>query len=485
MKNVVARARRAQARWGCRATRERLSVIRRARRLIADRVDDLVAAVDAGRQRGPGESIMAEALPLADACRFLERRAERILAPRRQRAGLPPLGLSGGTLEIRREPYGVVLVIGPSNYPLFLPGVQVLQALVAGNATIVKPGRQGSDAMRALQHILLASGLESDLLGVLDESTDSARSAIASGVDKVVLTGSAATGRAVLEELAPRLVPAAVELSGCDAVFVLESADLNMVARAVAFGLRLNAGATCIAPHRVFVPHGMVDDLEARLVAALRGASCTVDEHVARRALDLVSDALDQGARLLTGRIEPGSIFEPVVLADASPTMRLLQADVFAPVVSLVSVEDEQGALRASVQCPYALGASVFGDEAPARDLARAIRAGVVVINDIIAPTAHPAVPFGGRGESGYGTTRGAEGLIEMTRPKAIVTRRGRWRPHYSQASRADAALARHILRAVHGRGFRQRLEAIAAAVRTAVGRRTRTPGPDGGPDNA
>jgi acyl-CoA reductase-like NAD-dependent aldehyde dehydrogenase len=292
----------------------------------------------------------------------------------------------------------------------------------------------------------------------LGEGRDAVGAAVAAGIDKVVLTGSAATGRSVLAALADRLVPASVELSGCDAAFVGEDADLPLASRALAFGLRWNGGATCIAPRRAFVVSTRAVELE-RLVGAevrrLPHARCPAE--TARRAAELVQDALARGARLVAGRI-PGDEdgFAPCVLAEARPDMALLREELFAPVLALAPVPDDEAALRAAAACPYALGAVVFGGPRRAVEFAGRIRAGVVLVNDVIVPTADPRLPFGGRGASGFGTTRGAEGLLEMTLPKAVVVRRGGHR-HLDLPAAGDADLFQDYIKAAHGTGWRAR----------------------------
>ena len=241
------------------------------------------------------------------------------------------------------------------------------------------------------------------------------------------MTGSADAGRAVLEQLAPRLVPATMELSGCDACFVLEGADLGLAARALAFSLRFNGGATCITPHRVFVPRSLAPDLAHRLAEAVAaGPSRRLEPGEARRIGSLVRDALDRGADLIAGQDPPGGdLVGPIVLDRVDPGARLLREDSFGPVLALVRVADEDEALRLAADCPYALGASIFGDPRRARALADRVPAGVVQINDLIVPTADPRLPFGGRGASGFGRTRGSEGLLEMTATKVVIVRGG------------------------------------------------------------
>jgi acyl-CoA reductase-like NAD-dependent aldehyde dehydrogenase len=308
---------------------------------------------------------------------------------------------------------------------------------------------------------------------VLPESPEAARAAIAAGVDKVVLTGSARTGQAVLADLAPRLTPATMELSGCDAVFVRGDADVDLVVKALTFGLRFNGSATCIAPRRVFIHEALF---------------ATIEERLARRAVDippvplpdetldltrtLVRESLDRGARLIAGDLENREGLTPLVVADATPDMRLMSADVFAPILSLTRVAGDEEALAAAARCPYALGATVFGKRRGAEVLAGKVRAGCVVVNDMIVPTADPRLPFGGRGRSGFGVTRGVEGLLAMTSIKSIAVRRGRWLPHFEPAHPDDARLFAGYLRMAHGGSWRERIASAVDLIRTALNRR-------------
>lgn len=480
-------ARQAQPSWAALPLATRLRVLRGLRHRIAARAPELGAAAGAGHDRPWAEVLSAEVLPLADACRFLEREAPRLLAPRRLGRSGRPSWLGRVTSEVQREPLGLVLILAPSNYPLFLPGVQTLQALAAGNAVLWKPSPGGAPAARALAGLLTEAGLDERLVRVLPAGDDSGRAAIAAGPDRVLLTGSAATGRAVLRDLADRLIPATLELSGCDALFVLPGADLGRVAQAVRFGLALNGGATCIAPRRLFVPREMARNLEELLATALMDVPpVRIAEESAARIRSLVRSALACGARLLGGRTPPPSgesfgnpeAFRPLVVLDATPDLPLLREDLFAPVLTVVPVASAEEALDFAARCPYALGASVFGPEKAARVVAARIRAGVVTVNDLIVPTADPRLPFGGRGESGFGVTRGAEGLLELTTVKTVAVRRGRWLPHLETPAEGDGEILQGLLNLGHAARWRDRLAAAASLVRAA--RRVRsTPSAD------
>ncbi len=465
--SAAARARRAQQVWASWSIRSRLEVIRRFRHRLAERAEWVAAQVDHGQRASPFETVTAEVAPLLAACRFLEQRGRAVLRPRKIRRPGTPVWLWGTSVSVRREPHGVVLVIGPANYPLFLPGVQILQALTAGNAVLLKPGRDGGPAAATLRGMLAASGLPRGVLQVFDDTRSAGRAALEAGVDKVVLTGSASTGTAVLKALAPQHIPATLELGGCDAVFVRPEADVAQVAASLSFGLTLNAGATCIAPHRVFVHHALAGPLEAALAEALRDAPAVpLTPGVESRIIPMIDEATLRGARVVIGGRPEGGRMQPLVLADAEAGMALLRSDTFAPWLALVPVQDDDEALTQSARCPLALGAVVFGEPRSAHRMAAQIRAGVVVVNDLIVPTADPRVPFGGTGGSGFGTTRGSEGLLAMTRPKALVVRRGSLRPHLRPPPPSAVAHAAGFLQAAYGGGVGARVAGLVRMIR-------------------
>jgi acyl-CoA reductase-like NAD-dependent aldehyde dehydrogenase len=522
-RSAMSAARLAQARWAATPLRERLARVRELRRLIAEHALTLAEASASARQRPALESITAEVLPLAEACRFLEREAPSLLAPLRLGKRGLPLWLAGVRSEVHREPLGVVLVIGPGNYPLLLPGVQLVQALVAGNAVLLKPGVGGWSAARALIEIIHRAGFDSHLVALLPETTDAAIAAIAAGPDKVVFTGSAATGEKILAQLAPRLIPATMELSGCDAFIVRADADLDLVVKSLQFGLALNNGATCMAPKRVLVHRVVAAELEGRLARAfhrnlsfapgvspvsesgLRETVSTVSdcsEKAAEAAGDfasaryaglkpganetggsfhrLLSEAVSQGAHFVTGGVSSdGTVRFPVILAGVEPPARLLQEDVFAPVLSLVTVANDAEAVARANDCPYALGASVFSrDEAAARTVANALNAGVVTINDVIVPSADPRLPFGGRKRSGFGVTRGPEGLLELTALKVVTLSRSKFRPALEPPHPQDEAMFQSYLELTHGRSPGRRFRALLTLFKSLSGRNKPTPSP-------
>jgi len=464
--------RSAQSSWAARPVVDRLRVLQAARHRVAARADEFARAFSPELARTEADSLVAEVLPLLAACQFLEQNAAKILRPRRLgRRGLP-FWLSGVHSEVSRGPFGKVLVIGPANYPLFLPGVQALQALAAGNAVVWKPGRGGRAVAALFAQCLCDAGLPRQVLRITDESVEAAEREIAAGVDKVFFTGSAVTGRVLLKRLAETLTPCVAELSGCDAMVVLPSANLDVVVKALAFGMRLNGSSTCMAPRRVLLVDASTErrnDLLLALHEALRKIGpVTVADSVPRDLDVLLQEAQESGANVI-GEVSAGSM-RPVVVTRVAPAMKIAQADIFAPVLLLMDIHGEQEILAAQATCPFGLTASIFGAEREARRLAEKLNVGTVTINDAIASTADPRVPFGGRRQSGFGATRGAEGLLEMTAAKTVTARRGRGTRHYEATGAAHKDLFGGMILASHAATWRERMRGVVQLVR--AGRR-------------
>ena len=473
---MLSAARTAQQQWARVSIRERVRILKKLRSLLASAAKPLAASVPleviGSLKRTLADTLIAEVLPLAEACRFLEREAEQILAPQKVSARSRPFWLRRVVAEVFREPLGVVLILGPANYPLFLPGAQVLQALVAGNAAAWKPAPTGIAAAHALQQLLLQAGLPSALLTVLDATPATAERAIAAGIAKVVLTGHVDTGKAVLRQLAESVTPAVMELSACDAVFVLDGADSRRAAEAIAFGLRFNGSATCMAPRRIFVSSAMADSLMPLLREALEKLPVIPTSLAVREQLKwLMEDARSQGASVTyeAGRLGDLDAVRFILIDSALPEIAAMQTDIFAPLLSVMRFSDIGAALIAHSRCPYSLTAAVFGLEKEAAALARTIHAGTVLVNDVIIATADPRLSFGGREKSGFGVTRGREGLLEMTAPKTILTQRERSRRAYAPTTDAHEDLFAAYIEAAHAGSWRQRvrgMRALSAAAR-------------------
>lgn len=486
---AAAAARNAQKAWLNLGVARRAAVIGRLPTVLAGRTDsagvnvvqNLIKSCGHIPLRTDSDTIAAEIMPLAAAAEFLLRRASRILEDQKPRAPrlLPQILMGRATVRIEHRPVGLVLVIGPGNYPLFLPGVQILSALVAGNAVLVKPGRNGTEAIRQFVTLLEQIGVDRQLVQVLPEDIASVYSAVNAGVDKVFFTGSRRAGTAVLAALAPLAIPSVMELSGSDAVIVLPGADIKLVARAIRFSLVLNGGATCMAPHRVLAATSQIRALRDQLIAEMAGtAPWLVPATEADAAVPQILAALDNGAQIISGRLDGPRLYGPLILSDVSMHDPLCHADLMCPLISLCAVDSPASLADAFHACPMRLGVSIFGPPALAETLAGQLDVGCISINDLIAPTADPRVVLAPRGASGFGATRGETGLLEMTSPVSIVQRLGKYRPHLNSTPPTDAPVMQAVFEFLYGRGLGRRLAALARAMRTGQSGRPPHPPP-------
>jgi acyl-CoA reductase-like NAD-dependent aldehyde dehydrogenase len=451
----VAACRAAQHAWAKRTVRERLAPVRALRRLLVDRAEDIFVALAADIARPKAEVLATELLPTAAALKYLEQDARRLLAPRRIRSGVRPTWLMGSRDTVYRRPWGVVGIIGTWNYPIFLNVVQIGQALTAGNGILWKPSENVPWTAKLTQELLRDAGFPTELFQVLPATREAGPLLAEANIDHVVFTGSDAVGRKLAARLGERLIPSTLELSGCDAMFVLDDADVVKAAHAAWFGVTLNRGQTCIAVRRIFVHRSRVEAFVATLKPLVEQAKAmTLVTEAQKTHFDrVIAEASQRGATVLGSTAE----VRPTFIVNATPDMAVCREASFAPVAAILPFDTIDNALSLATTCPFALAASVFTyDTATAEAMAAKIPAGSVTINDVLAPTAHPATPFGGRGASGWGVTQGADGLLAMTTPQTVTVRKGTFRPHIDEAVKPDpestADILSGLLRATHGR---------------------------------
>lgn len=463
---MLVRARAAQSEWSQQPVKRRARWLVAFRAWLADQSALCCQTIDSEIGKSREECLATEILPLAAACAHLAGSAPRLLAPRR--ATGTPLFLAGGTDHVHRRPRGVVGIIGTWNYPLLLSGVQLAQALVAGNAVLFKPSEKAPASGKLLVEGLLAAGVPAELIQLLNAEPAAGEALVASGIDHLVFTGSRTVGARIATALAPRLVSSSLELSGHDALFVLPGANPIEAARAAWFGTMANSGRTCMATRRCLVANALVESFCSELSRLAASPPSLIWDRPAgggerlAHARTLANEAVATGARWLAGARES----PPFLVDNVSPGMRIWREDAFAPLLAIMSCADEREMIEADQACPFALGAAVFGQPREAIGLALRLRAGLVTVNDVLAAAGHPDTPIGGCGASGWGSTQGAEGLLEMTAPQAIRVSQGSFRPHYALAipGHADMGdLLEALLRSGHSRGWLGRTGAIFA----------------------
>lgn len=442
---------RADERWGELPLRVRLGWVKRFESLVAGHEAELCRAVEEDTGKPQWQTLTADVMALLFACRWVRRRGGRVLRERRIGASMAQPGISG---RVKRVPLGEVAIIATWNYPIQLLGIEMAHALAAGNRVTVKPSEHSPRsqilllelALKAIQQTIDAEpacvGMDaSRVLRWVDATREAGAALLTSRrFDHVVFTGSTAVGRMIAQTLAPTLTSSTLELSGRDSAFVLDDADAALAARCLWTGVTMNAGQTCMAPRRVLVHEKVYSEFLRYLSPLAAGEKPVrlIDERAAADVYEQCREAMLAGARSLSGIIEPPTadasgkarMLRPMAMVDCPADARLAAGAHFGPAFAVVRVSSVDEALSIHRGCEQHLSASIYTrDAARANELAAKLGATIVNINDTIMPTAHPQVGLGGHGASGWGVTRGPEGLLAMTRPVYVTRTRLPVRP--------------------------------------------------------
>jgi succinate-semialdehyde dehydrogenase/glutarate-semialdehyde dehydrogenase len=434
---AVAAARAAQPAWAGLSLAARAEVVLRFHDLLVARQDEVLDLIqwEMGKARFHA---WQEVLQVATLARHYGRQSARYLADHRVRGALP------GATRVRevRVPKGVVGVISPWNYPLYLGVGDVVPALLAGNAVVGKADPQTPLTLLWARALMAEAGLPEHVWQVVTGPGAAVGEAVVDHVDYVSFTGSTATGRLVAERAARRLVGASLELGGKNPLIVRADADIEQAARGTALAAYANSGQMCIHIERVIAHADVHDAFREALVAETERQrvgqgydySYDVGSLASQAQLDKVSahvdDAVAKGATVLTGgthRPDLGPlVFSPTVLEGVTEQMDVCLGETFGPVVALYRATDDDDALRLANQGTAGLSASVFSRDVDAADaMARRIRAGSVNINDGAALAAGSVeAGMGGMGDSGLGRRHGGEGIRKYTESQTVAASR-------------------------------------------------------------
>jgi succinate-semialdehyde dehydrogenase/glutarate-semialdehyde dehydrogenase len=432
---AVGRARVAQVAWAQTGIRERIAVLREFQRRLLEKKSEIAEAITREAGKPVAEALTTEVLVVLDAARFLIENAYRLLRDEPVPHGNLATKLKSGRLV--REPYGVVGIISPWNYPFSIPATETLAALVAGNAVVLKPSEFTSLVALELQALLHAAGVPRDVFQVVVGDGAAGAALIHSQIDKLVFTGSVATGKRIAAAAAERLLPVVLELGGKDAMLVLDDADVDVASSAAVWGAFVNAGQTCLSVERCYVHRSLYEPFLTACVEKTKKLIVTdgldhnaeVGPLIHRRQLALVEehveDAKARGARVLAGGSrfpERGANFyHPTVLADVTHEMRIMREETFGPVLPVMAFENDDEAVSLANDSEFGLAASVFTrDNARGERVARRIHAGTVMVNDVVSCFGISEAPHGGVKSSGVGRAHGRFGLEEMVRLKYV-----------------------------------------------------------------
>lgn len=437
VRTAVAGARAAQPDWAALPVQSRAQILLRFHDLVlAHQVEMLdLIQLESGKSR---IHAFEEIVDVAQVSRYYARTAARHLRPRRH------VGLVPGLTEVTelRHPKGVVGIVAPWNYPLSMGITDVIPALMAGNAVVVRPDTQTSLTLLFCAELLRRAGLPQRVVQVVLGRGSVVGNALFEQVDYVGFTGSTATGRTVAAKAAERLVACSLELGGKNPLYVAADADLERAAEGAVRACFASAGQLCVSIERLILHEAIAEPFLAAFLPRVRalklGPQLTYDADMGSlvSADQLatverhVEDARAKGAVVLAGgkhRPDLGPWFyEPTVLDGVTEDMAACREETFGPVVSVYRVASEDEAVRVANDTAYGLNASLWTrDLRRGRALAARIEAGTVNVNEgYAAAYASTASPMGGFKDSGLGRRHGAEGILKYTESQTVAVQR-------------------------------------------------------------
>jgi acyl-CoA reductase-like NAD-dependent aldehyde dehydrogenase len=432
---AVERAKSAQPAWAKLGVRRRVAIVREFQAKLHAKKSEIAAAITREAGKPLAEALVTEVLVVLDAARFLIDNAFTLLRDEPVPHGNLATKHKRGSLI--SEPHGVIGIIAPWNYPFSIPATETLAALVAGNAVVLKPSELTPLVALELASLLHESGIPKEVFQVIVGDGAAGAALVASGIDKLVFTGSVATGKRIAAASAERLLPVVLELGGKDPMLVLDDANIDVASSAAVWGAFVNAGQACLSVERCYVHHSLYEEFveacarKARQLRIGNGMDANTDvgpmirERQVRIVESHVEEAKVRGARVLVGgkRLpELGeNFYAPTVLADVTHDMRIMREETFGPVLPIMSFNNDDEAISLANDSEYGLAASVFTrDSKRGERIARRVHAGTVMVNDVISCFAISEAPHGGVKASGLGRTHGKFGLEEMVRRKYL-----------------------------------------------------------------
>jgi len=408
----------------------RISQLKKLGKAIQRNQPAIEAALRSDLGKSPEEAFLTEIQLLLDDIRFQIRHLKKWARPKRVNSGL---ALFPSTCRIIREPYGVVLIIAPWNYPFQLLMEPLIGAIAAGNCAVLKPSPQ-APATAALSASILSSLFEPDYVRVFSGEGQELDQLLTERFDYIFFTGSPATGRYIMQKAAANLCPVTLELGGKSPCVVLSSANIALAAKRIAFGKFINAGQTCVAPDYILVQR----ELKPALMEALK---CTIQQFygknplksphygriVNQRFLDRLLLLLDtSGGSIVSGGAfdRESRYLEPTLVDEPSLDSALMQEEIFGPILPLIAIDsiEEAVAFIHSRNKPLAL--YVFGSESEGKRVLAQTSSGGSCLNDTILHVANKHLPFGGVGESGMGRYHGRYSFETFSHQRSVVSSR-------------------------------------------------------------
>lgn len=403
--------------------RQRLETLRDG--LVA-REEELLAALHADLRKSQLDAYASELGFVLGEIRHALAHLHGWMKPERRRA---PFLAWPARAQVRREPFGVALIIGPWNYPLQLLLAPLVAALAAGNTVVLKPS-EFAPHTAAVVTSLIREIFDEECVAVIEGDQDVAADLLCEKFDTIFFTGSTRVGRAVMAAAARHLTPVTLELGGKCPCIVLADAPMDLAARRIVWGKFMNAGQTCVAPDHIWVDRRAAPALLAALTRAIHDfygedpqQSPDYGRIIHRKHFDRVSTFLSDGQIHCGGRVDADDLFiEPTILTGVDMNSAVMNEEIFGPVLPVLEFDDLDVLLEKSRLQPSPLALYLFtGDRGLQERVLAGTRSGGVCINDTMTHIIGRDLPFGGLGESGMGAYHGRAGFECFTHARSVL----------------------------------------------------------------
>ena len=422
----------------------RLAQLEAIERLCDEREKDIADALQADLGRPAVEAWLGDIASTKGEATYARKHLKKWM--RRERQSLPLAQLPRRSW-VQYDPLGVVLVIGPWNYPIYLSLGPLVAAVAAGNCAVLKPSEL-APATSALLARLVPLYLDSEAVRVVEGDGRTTQDLLALGFDHALFTGGTEIGKKIMAAAAPTLTPVTLELGGKSPVVVAADADLDVAARRIAWVKLLNSGQTCIAPDYVVADRSISEELTDKIVANVKafraddnGGMRIVNERQFDRLASLIETTT--GSIMAGGHVDRATLtIEPTVILDPAPEDPVMGEEIFGPVLPVISVDSVAAAIAYVNRWPKPLALYVFtSSRALARRLVDGIPSGGAVINHVAMHCLVPQLPFGGVGASGMGAYHGRWGFEALSHRRAVLSKTAKPDPRLVYPPYSDRAL--------------------------------------------